>query len=45
MAPWILQIPDGLKTKNLGGFEKFEWGKSGIVIFYANMVPSFKSKN
>ena len=45
MAPWILQIPDGLKTKNLGGFETFEWGKSGIVTFYANMVPSFKCKN
>lgn len=45
MAPWILQIPEGLKTKNLGGFEKFEWGKSGIVTFYTNMVPSFKLQN
>ncbi|MFH1254042.1 MAG: hypothetical protein V1646_01265 [bacterium] len=45
MAPWILQIPNGLKTKNLGGFEKFEWGKSGIVTFYTNMVPSFKCNN
>lgn len=45
MAPWILLIPNELKTKNLGGFETFEWGKSGIITFYANMIPSFKCKN
>lgn len=45
MAPWILQIPQGLKTKNLGGFEKFEWGKSGTITFYSDKVPEFKLKN
>ena len=45
MASWILQIPQGLKVKNLGGFEKFEWGKSGTITFYSNMVPAFKLKN
>lgn len=45
MAPWILLIPNELKTKNLGGFEKFEWGKSGIVTFYTKMIPSFQVKN
>ena len=45
MAPWILQIPQGLKTNNLGGFEKFEWGKSGTITFYSNMVPGFRIKS
>ena len=44
MAPWILQIPQWLKNKNFGGFEKFEWGKSGTVMFYSDMVPAFKLK-
>jgi hypothetical protein len=43
MAPWILQIPNGLKSINLGGFDQFEWGKNGTVTFYSEMIPSFKS--
>lgn len=45
MAPWILLIPNELKTKNLGGFDTFKWGNDGIITFYANMVPSFKCKS
>lgn len=43
MAPWILLVPQELKSKNLGGFECFEWGKNGTVTFYPDRVPWFKN--
>ncbi len=44
MAKWILRIPEDLKFKKVGGFDKFLWGKGGTVIFYFDKDPMFTSE-
>jgi hypothetical protein len=43
MAKWILQIPEELKLKKVGGFDSFRWGKGGAVTFCLDKAPVFTS--
>jgi thioesterase domain-containing protein len=42
MAPWILTIPFQLKEQHMGSFDRFTWGATGAVTFFANQAPRYQ---
>lgn len=41
IGQWLLDMPDALAQKKIGGFEKFDTKQHGLLSFYKNSSPSY----